>query len=71
VAFSSDARCAYCIWNWPCVFTPGSQLGPEPEAGFTSEPTNSIFQRAAGAVDVIRDSDRQRGLSKVTPSLRR
>jgi len=43
-------------------------LGSELDAGFTSEPSNSIVARAAEAVDVIRDSDRQRGLSQVTPS---
>ena len=46
-------------------------MGSESDAGFTSEPSNSIVVRAAEAVDVIRDSDRQCGLSKVTPSLRR
>jgi hypothetical protein len=49
---------------------PDDQLGSEPDPGLTSEPSNSIVERAAEAVDVIRDSDRQRGLSKVTPSLR-
>jgi hypothetical protein len=49
------------------VFTPGNQLGSESDAGFTSEPSNSIVVRAAEAVDVIQDSDRQYGLSKVTP----
>src|SRR6476660_9531286 len=52
-----------------CVFSPGNPLGAEPDAGPTSKASNSIIERAAEAVDVIRDSDRQRGLSKVTPSL--
>src|ERR1700738_4397541 len=64
VAVSAFANC-------PCVFTPGNQLGPEPGARFPSEPSNSIVERAADAVDVTGDSDRQRGLSAVTTSLRR
>jgi len=57
--------------NCPCAFTPGNPLGSEPGARFTSAPSNSIVERAADAVDVIDDSDRQRGLSAETPSLRR
>jgi hypothetical protein len=57
--------------NSRCVFIPGNPLGSEPDAGLTSKPSNSIIERAAEAVDVIRDSDQQRGLSKVTPFLRR
>jgi hypothetical protein len=46
-------------------------LGSEPGDRFTFEPSNSIVERAADDVDVIGDSDRQRGLSAATPSLRR
>ena len=67
----SPTHVAFAFVNRPCVFTPGNQLGSKPDAGLTSEPSNSIVKRAAEAVDVIRDSDRQRRLSKVTPSLRR
>src|SRR6476619_2610231 len=71
VALSPGARCGFCLCELSCAFTPGNPLESEPGARFTSAPSNSIVERAADAVDVIDDSDRQRGLSAETPSLRR
>ena len=70
VAFWPDARCV-CFCEPTMRITPGNQLGPDPDAGLSSESSNSIVERAAESVDVVRDSDRQRRLSKVTPSPRR
>jgi hypothetical protein len=39
--------------------TPGTQLGSEPDTGFTAVRGNSIVEQAAGSVDVFRDRDRR------------
>src|ERR1700677_1790786 len=53
------------------MFAPGNRLGSESDAVLTSMRGNSIVERAADAVDVTCDSDRQWGLSAQTTSLRR
>jgi Family of unknown function (DUF5996) len=74
VSVGSDNRlgrsCSRCL-RGRGVFASGNALGSERHAGFTSEPSNSIIERAVEAVDVIRDRGRYKESSKVTPSLRR
>src|SRR6202035_303614 len=71
VALSPDARRGFCICELTMCPYSRYQLGSEPGARFTSEPRISIVARPSDAVDVTGNSDRQRGLSAVTTSLRR
>jgi hypothetical protein len=53
------------------VFTPGTQLGSEPDNGFTLVRGNSIVEQAADLVDVFGDRDRQQDFVRSDSRLRR